>query len=988
MIRSKLVFLFLFPVLLFFFFHIFYIVPSLRQSIYEAKKDQIRDMTDSGWGILAHFHRQEEEQGLSQIEAQHRALAVLQAMRFGPENLDYFWVNDFQPTMILHPFRPDLEGEDLSPIQDPEEVFLFLEFVEVAETTGSGFVEYMWQYYDEEERIEPKISFVSQFEPWQWILGTGIYLHVIQEMVESQLRALYLWTLFIILFMMVFFFVIGRSIVSPIYAIIHHAHGIGEGDLEQRISQKLLNRSDEIGLLAGAFEKMKNNLHTAFSQLKKSREHLSITLHSIGDAVITTDIHGRINRMNPQAEALTGWTFDEAEGQDITQVFMVSNAETGQQVVDPVHRVLTEGKRVHLANDTLLTARDKTQYLISDSAAPIQDSSGEIWGVVLVFSNLTEQQKTIQSLQDLEERYKHLFHHLPVGLMLEDQQGTIVDVNKTLCSITGYLREELVGNNVTLFVIPENRHLVKENIDRILKGEDIHLEIETVKKDGEIIYMQLDETKIRLPDGRLGILSIQSNITKRKEVELELIRQKKWLEALFVDSTEAIVTADRNHCVLDINKRFEELFLYQLEEIKGMSVDAVMNIGKEDSSDEELTRRLLSGEVVESEGTRYDKEGNPIDVIIKGIPIVVDGKLMGGYGIYSDITERKRAEDKIRYISFHDSLTDLHNRSYLEEEMQRLDTPRQLPISIIMADVNGLKIINDTYGHSMGDELLVAAAQVLKRSCRQEDIVTRWGGDEFVILLPQTTQQEVQLICNRMIEECRRAVVGEVPVQIAFGSATKTDAHEDIYDIFKEAEDLMYKQKLTESKSSRGKIISTLLKTLGEKSDETEEHAWRMQKMAIDVGEKIGLPPSELDRLSLLLTLHDIGKIIIPEEILTKPGKLTEEEWLIVKTHPEIGSRIASSTEDFSHVAKDILSHHERWDGQGYPRGLKEKEIPILARITAIVDSFDVMTNRRSYKGAMSVQEAVMELHRCAGSQFDPDLVAVFIQLIEEYHQP
>ncbi|MFN2341478.1 MAG: HD domain-containing phosphohydrolase [Halanaerobium sp.] len=307
-----------------------------------------------------------------------------------------------------------------------------------------------------------------------------------------------------------------------------------------------------------------------------------------------------------------------------------------------------------------------------------------------------------------------------------------------------------------------------------------------------------------------------------------------------------------------------------------------------------------------------------------------------------DISERKQKEREIKYLLYRDALTGLYNRRFFEEEMQRLDTKRQLPISLIMADVNGLKIINDSYGHDTGDQLLKKAAAILKNTVREEDILARQGGDEFAILLPNTTAAEVSKVLNRINQN-----------------------------------------KLSVSRSSKSKIVQGLLNILEAKSSETKEHAVRMTKLAFDFGESLGLSNSELNRLSLLATLHDIGKTNINQQILNKPDRLNKREWEIMKNHSEQGYKIASSSEEFALVADDIFAHHEHWDGRGYPRRLKGEDIPYLARIITIIDAFDVMTHDRPYSKAMSVEKALQEIKSCAGSQFDPELAAEFIALIK-----
>ncbi|MFW6029939.1 MAG: HD-GYP domain-containing protein, partial [Halanaerobiales bacterium] len=172
--------------------------------------------------------------------------------------------------------------------------------------------------------------------------------------------------------------------------------------------------------------------------------------------------------------------------------------------------------------------------------------------------------------------------------------------------------------------------------------------------------------------------------------------------------------------------------------------------------------------------------------------------------------------------------------------------------------------------------------------------------------------------------------------------------------------------------------VQGLINILEVKSYETKEHALRMTKLAFEFGEKLNLSNSELNRLSLLSTLHDIGKITIPEKILKKPAKLTAEEWVILKEHSERGYKIAAASEEFAAVAEDILSHHERWDGSGYPNGLEGKNIPYLARIISVIDAYDVMTHDRPYSSAISEAEALKEIKKCAGSQFDPELAKKF----------
>lgn len=345
--------------------------------------------------------------------------------------------------------------------------------------------------------------------------------------------------------------------------------------------------------------------------------------------------------------------------------------------------------------------------------------------------------------------------------------------------------------------------------------------------------------------------------------------------------------------------------------------------------------------------------------------------------------DREKAEENLKHLSLYDSLTGLYNRYYFEEELKRLDTARQIPISIAMGDLNSLKLVNDTFGHEKGDMLLKRIAGLIKDSFRSEDIVARWGGDEFSVILPRTSKITTEEIISRIREKCRNTNKDEIPLSISIGVATKESPDQDIHTVIGEAEDNMYRNKLLEKDSITHSLISSLETSLFEKSHETREHTDNLNELVLKLGRKLKLSESGLDELSLLSRLHNIGKVAIPEKILQKKGKLTMRDWDTIKKHPVIGSNICSSSPLLSHIANAVLCHHEWWDGSGYPKGLKGNKIPMISRVIAIVDAYDAMIHERSYKKKMTIEEAVQELKVCAGTQFDPGLVETFIDIIE-----
>ncbi|WP_243140910.1 HD domain-containing phosphohydrolase [Candidatus Galacturonibacter soehngenii] len=348
--------------------------------------------------------------------------------------------------------------------------------------------------------------------------------------------------------------------------------------------------------------------------------------------------------------------------------------------------------------------------------------------------------------------------------------------------------------------------------------------------------------------------------------------------------------------------------------------------------------------------------------------------------IVNDITKRKQAEDRLQHLSYHDQLTQLYNRRYFEEELVRLDRKEHYPLMITIADINGLKLINDSFGHSIGDEYIKRVAKVLLKGVRKKDIVCRLAGDEFIILSPNTELETIKNIVSHIKELARNESINSVDISISFGYGAKYSEEESVIDVFKRAEDFMYKKKLVESPSMRGKTIYTIMAALHEKNPREEQHSHRVSELCEKMGLALDLQEDEIKELRTVGMLHDIGKVAIEEGILNKNDKLNENEWEEIKRHPEIGYRILSTVNELSEMAEYVLAHHERWDGRGYPKGLKGEEIPIQSRIIAIADAYDAMISERSYRKALSKKYAINELKQGAGSQFCPYCVNVMIE--------
>jgi len=495
----------------------------------------------------------------------------------------------------------------------------------------------------------------------------------------------------------------------------------------------------------------------------------------------------------------------------------------------------------------------------------------------------------------------------------------------------------------------------------------IPLAIILIKTLGFNPFPPLEEVPIVIAIGTLVIIAVL-NRTKIREI------MPMAFNTIFESMRDGLILLDRKNNVIKMNPTSQNIFDTPLDKVSGKPVEDLL-IGSNRSSKKEPalgSREIKIG--VASNQHYYDTNHSEIKNN--------RGKYMGKVIVLRDITKIKKAEENIKYLSFHDKLTRLHNRAFFDFELKRLNTARQLPLSLIIGDINGLKLINDAFGHSYGDKLIAKIAGILKECFRNEDILARWGGDEFSVILPQTSFDEAMDMIERVYAKCKKNSTNLLSLSISLGAATKETTSENIKDVIKEAEDRMYRHKLVENKSTRSSMITSLKKTLEERDYETEAHTRRMKKFAITFGKALKLPDSKLDDLSLLASLHDIGKVAIPDNIVLKPGKLSEEEWETMKKHSEIGCRIAMSTTELAPIAEGILHHHERWDGEGYPYGISKDKIPLISRIISIVDTHDAITSERPYKKALSEEFSLKEIKGCSGLQFDPNLVDIFIDQV------
>jgi len=602
-----------------------------------------------------------------------------------------------------------------------------------------------------------------------------------------------------------------------------------------------------------------------------------------------------------------------------------------------------------------------------------------------IFVNTMKRRRAEKELQRSEEKYRNLVENINDVIFSLDAQGRFTFISPVIEQVIYYQAEELMGKPLANFVYLEDLSEFLGNWKKILAGEMISNEFRIMNKEGSIRHVRISSRRLLDGNQPVGVTGMMSDITEGKWAEVLLRRAEEKYRSIFENAVEGIFQSTLDGHFIVANPSCARILGFNSpEELITQNANTGRRYFVDPERYRELRQRLEEDGIAQRfEAEVYRQDESIIWISLNALAIRDPrGVVLFYEGTLQDITERKWADDQIRYLSFHDKLTGLFNRPYFDVELKRLNTERQLPISVIMGDVNGLKLVNDAFGHQEGDKLLARIAVILKESCRKEDVIARLGGDEFAIFLPRTSYKITNGIVERIRTACSQASHDPVQLSIALGAVTKEDPNQDIQDVLKEAEERMYRSKLLESKSVRASIISSLRRTLFEKSHETEEHTHRIQQLALQIGRAFGLSDSELDDLALLATLHDIGKIAIPEGIIIKPGNLSPEEWELIWKHPEIGYRIAGSSPELAPIAEAILAHHEWWDGSGYPRGLKGEEIPLISRIISIVDAYDVMTHGRPYKEAVRPEESLEELQNKAGTQFDPSLTAMFTKMV------
>lgn len=600
-----------------------------------------------------------------------------------------------------------------------------------------------------------------------------------------------------------------------------------------------------------------------------------------------------------------------------------------------------------------------------------------------------------KNFKDSERKYRALISNLQgmVYRCKNDRDWTMEFVSSGCLKLTGYLPEDLLFNNKISF-----NSLIKKDYQDIvwLKWQEsindkkiFRQEYIIITQDGKEKWVWEEGQAVYSEDGEvIALEGIITDVTEIKLAEYKILENEEKLMATLLSVGDGVITTDRMGNIQFLNPIAQKLTGWKQQDAFGMPFEEVFNIINEftrDKSESPIKKVFEKEEIIElaNHTLLITKEGEEIPIEDTASPIRdKNGNIIGVVVVFRDFSERRERQKQIEFLSYHDQLTGLYNRRFYEEELKRLDTGRNYPFSIISADVNGLKTINDAFGHEIGDQLVQKVAEILKSECRADDIIARTGGDEFIILLPKTDSLSANVLVNRIKGRVEKEKIMNINISISFGWDTKSEEDQDILEIIKNAENFMYKKKILEYSSKRSAVIKTIINTLYLKNPREQAHSYRVGLLCEAIGKAYELSDDEVKELKVAGELHDIGKIAVDDVILNKSGKLLDTEWEELKKHPEIGYRLLGTSSEFYSIAEYVFAHHEKWDGTGYPRGLKGKEINWKARIIGIADAYDAMTSDRSYRNALNEEEAIIEIKKNSGTQFDPYIAKVFVEKV------
>jgi diguanylate cyclase (GGDEF)-like protein/PAS domain S-box-containing protein/putative nucleotidyltransferase with HDIG domain len=728
----------------------------------------------------------------------------------------------------------------------------------------------------------------------------------------------------------------------------------------------------------------KTEVEDLIEELKYEQTKVRKYFDVAGVMLMVLDGKGNINLINKKGCDILEAKEEDLIGLNFLEYFLP--IETKANVQNNLKRLFdSESEMFSDFENEIVTPSGKIKIIIWHNTV-LKDLKGNNFEILSSGEDITSLKFKEKALIESNLRFQTLFEKAPLGYQSLDVNGNIREINQTWTTLLGYKKEDVIGKWFGSFLTPEYQDSFIKRFEFFKQQGKIHSEFNMICKDGSIKYIAFDGM-IGYDDNHNFVQTYcnLNDITSRHKTQMKLKESEENLKlAQAISKTGSWELNIEKNC---LHLSEETLNIYDLEyteeNIKLSEIKEFIDpqdIEKFEKCLDTLIHKNIPCDITLKIRTKKDhvkfiNAKASLFTDSQNIPLKV-------IGVVRDITIEKNKELELEYGNSHDYLTNLYNRRYYFEQFKILDEPTNYPLGIMMMDVNGLKIINDAFGHASGDEALKTIGNILKSVYDTNDIVSRIGGDEFAALLPNTSLEKLQGLKGKIANLVQGKNIKNIQLSLAIGYEIKNSIIEDVDELQRLAENRMYKHKTTVGSSIRSKAITAILETLTQKYDIEKKHSFQVSNLCKQIGKEMKLGGDELKELEQAGLYHDIGKISIPDAILNKPGKLTEEEFEIIKSHTEVGYQILRAADEYSDLATHALHHHERWDGNGYPGKLKGKDIPLYARIITVVDSYEAMTADRPYRAKLSEQYAISEIIRCSGTQFDPAIAKIFVQKV------
>ncbi len=658
---------------------------------------------------------------------------------------------------------------------------------------------------------------------------------------------------------------------------------------------------------------------------------------------------------------------------------LIMGRQTWKEMLDrgSLHTVTREKKK------------DGTLIWIEGDYIILRDDQDRVIGHFGIQNDVTDRIESQQKLKHSMDLMKYIIEHNNGGIAVHDLNMNYIYVSQHYLDEYGISKEDVIGkNHYDIFPdLPEKwkkvHQLAMQGIISSAKDDPY------VHENGKIDWTSWECRPFYEEDGSIGGIIVYTEVvTSRKLLEISLKKQKDLLETTLQSVGDAVISCNKQGNIILMNKAAEMMLNVTIDIAYNRPIEDFMRIYEDCDFTKKvhIVHRVMKGTITEelSECATL-KLKNMIEIPIAGSVSPIfdkDQNIDGVVLIFRDISFIKKRQEEILYASLHDSLTGLLNYRAFDTEIKKLMMEENLPLTLMMGDVNGLKLINDSFGHASGDQLLISIARQLEAICPKDTVIFRYGGDEFVMAFPKMSHEEGLKMITTFKELFSFKQFDPIIVSMAMGFEVVRSVNANIREILTEAENHMYRHKITENSSQKSKTIDVVMNALYAKNDRELYHSKRVAKICGEFARELQWDDNDIKEIEVAGMLHDIGKIGIPEVILNKEGKLTDFEWKEIMKHPEVGFRILSSVNEFSKMSIYVLEHQEKWNGTGYPRKLSGENISIQARIIALADAYDAMTSKRTYRETMTREEALAEIRKFSGIQFDPNLTETFIKMI------